>query len=60
VTTGRVYTVQSLTDLVGGIYSNLSTIGALQTNGTQVTATDTNAVQAQKFYRVQITLPAGP
>jgi hypothetical protein len=60
VTTGRVYTVQSLTDLASGSYSNLTSLGAVQTNGAQVTATDTNAVQPQKFYRIQIALPAAP
>ncbi len=60
VVTGRVYTVQSSTNLISGGYSNLPTIGMLQTNGTQVTATDTNATQAYKFYRVDIALPSGP
>jgi hypothetical protein len=57
---GQIYTVQVRTDLVGGSYSNLPTIGGLATNGTQVTATDTNAVEPDKFYRVQITLPGDP
>jgi hypothetical protein len=57
VVTGRVYTVQFSTDLVNGTYSNLTTVSSLQTNGNQVILTDMNAVQSQKFYRVQITLP---
>jgi hypothetical protein len=36
------------------------TISGLVTNGTAVTAADTNAVQVDKFYRVQITLPGDP
>ncbi len=56
----QIYTVQFRTDLVSGAYATLPTIGVLQTNGTEVTATDTNTAQATKFYRVQITLPGDP
>jgi len=54
---GRTYTVQSSTNMVGGVYPNLGGFSGPVTNGSQVTVTDTNAVQSNKFYRVHITLP---
>jgi hypothetical protein len=56
----QIYTVQFRTDLVSGAYATLPTVSGLVTNGAQVTATDTNATQMGKFYRVQITLPGDP
>jgi hypothetical protein len=54
---GRTYTVQSSTNMVGGIYTDLNGVIGPQTNGSQATVTDENAVQAGKFYRVHISLP---
>jgi hypothetical protein len=56
----QIYTLQFRTNLVSGAYATVPTISGLQTNSTQVTATDTNATQVDKFYRVQITLPGDP
>ena len=57
VVAGRTYTVQSNTNLVGGVYTNLTASSGPQTNGTQATVTDLNATQSTKFYRVHISLP---
>ena len=55
--TGRMYTPQFSTNLVSGVWFPLTGYTGPQTNGTQITITDTNAVQIQKFYRIDITLP---
>ena len=57
VAIGRTYTVQSSTDLVSGAYSDLTNINGPATNGSQVTVTDLDATQTNKFYRVHISLP---
>jgi len=50
--------VQYRTNLTGGAaYANLTTIGAMTTNGNQVSLNDTQATQTQKFYRVNISVP---
>lgn len=54
---GRTYTPQFRTNLVGGVYTNLTNISSPVTNINQVTITDTNAVEPQKFYRVSISFP---
>jgi hypothetical protein len=55
---GQTYTVQYRTNLTGGAaYATLTTTSMLQTNGNQVSLNDTQAIQTQKFYRVNITLP---
>lgn len=54
---GRIYTVQFSTDLVSGAWAILTGIGGPVTNGNQVTITDLNATQLQKFYRIGISLP---
>jgi hypothetical protein len=54
---GRIYTPQFSTNLSGGNWFPLSAYTGPQTNGAQLTITDTNAVQPQKFYRIDITLP---
>lgn len=55
--TGRTYTTQFTTNLVGTAYATLPGIGGPTTNGNQVTVTDLNAVEKQKFYRISITYP---
>jgi len=57
LTTGRVYTVQSSSNLVSGVFSNLTTATPPTTNNLQVTVTDTNASARTRFYRVQVTGP---
>ncbi len=57
VVSARTYAAQSATSPVGGSYSNLTSIVGPQTNGNQVTITDTNPVGPQKFYRIKITYP---
>jgi hypothetical protein len=57
---GQTYTLQFRTNLTGGAgYATLTTTGVLTTNvpQAQVTVTDTQATQPQKFYRVNISLP---
>ena len=57
VASGRTYAVQSATNVTGGVYSNLTAASAPQTNGNQITITDLNASQSNKFYRIHISLP---
>ena len=54
---GRTYTPQYSTDLVGGVWLPLPSYSGPLTNGNQVTITDTNAVGPQEFYRIDITYP---
>jgi beta-glucanase (GH16 family) len=54
---GRTYTPQFSTDLVGGLWTPLPSIGGPVTNGNQVTITDLNATESNKFYRIDISLP---
>jgi hypothetical protein len=55
--TGRTYTTQFTTNLVGTAYATLTGSSGPTTNGNQVTVTDLSAVETQKFYRVLISLP---
>jgi hypothetical protein len=55
--TGRTYTTEYRTNMVTGIYTNLTSYTGPTTNGTQVAVTDTNATQVSKFYRIRITYP---
>lgn len=54
---GRTYSIQSTTNTPDGAYGDLSGFSGPQTNGSQVTITDQNAGQTNKFYRVHISLP---
>jgi PKD repeat protein len=54
---GRTYTPQFNTDLVNGAWATLPGYSGPVTNGNQVTITDTNATQPNKFYRLDISLP---
>jgi len=56
VVAGRSYTPLFSSQLGGG-WGPLTTLAPPVTNGAQVTLTDTNASQAQKFYQLEITLP---
>jgi beta-glucanase (GH16 family) len=55
--TGRTYTPQSSTDLVSGVWTQLPSYAGPVTNGNQVTITDLNAVESNKFYLIDISLP---
>jgi PKD repeat protein len=58
VVAGRTYTPQATTDLLNIPWAPLTTAAAPPvTNGVQVTLTDTNAIQAQEFYQMEISLP---
>jgi len=57
VETGRTYTVLSNTNLVTGVYTNLTAFSGPVTNGNQVTVTDLNATQSNRFYHVRISYP---
>jgi subtilisin-like proprotein convertase family protein len=54
---GRTYTPQFNTDLVNGAWAPLTNYLGPVTNGNQVTITDTNAVEPNKFYRLDISFP---
>ncbi len=54
---GRTYTLQFSVDLVSNIWTSLTGLGQFVTNGNQVTITDMNATQSNKFYRIRITYP---
>jgi hypothetical protein len=54
---GRIYTAQFTTNLVSTPFAPLSGIGGPTTNGTEITVTDLNATESQKFYRIRISLP---
>ena len=53
----RTYTIQSSTDSVSGVFSDLISPSDPQTNGSQVTVSDVNAVESNKFYHVHISFP---
>ena len=50
----RTYSPQFNTDLVAGVWSPLAGYLGPFTNGNQITVTDPNAINPQKFYRVDI------
>jgi alpha-glucosidase (family GH31 glycosyl hydrolase) len=54
---GRTYTPQFSVDMASGIWTQLTGFAGPVTNGSQVTVTDLNATQSNKFYRVHITYP---
>jgi len=57
IATGRTYTPQSCTDLMSGAWTTLTGCGGPATNIDQVSITDTNAIEPNKFYRIDISLP---
>jgi hypothetical protein len=57
VVAGRTYTPQFNTDLVSGVWTQLTSYAGPVTNGEQVTITDLNATQSNKSYRIDISLP---
>ncbi len=58
VVAGRTYTPQFSTGLPSAGWAPLNTTAAPPvTNGVQVTLTDTNAIQPQEFYQIEISLP---
>jgi hypothetical protein len=57
IATGRVYTIQSCTNLSAGIWSALTSYSGPITNGSQVTITDLNAAMTEEFYRLMVTMP---
>jgi hypothetical protein len=57
VAVGRTYSLQSTLDLLAGAWSPLGLSVGPQTNGNEVSLSDSSAVQAQKFYRIQISIP---
>ena len=57
VVDGRTYLPQFSTDLVSGVWPQLTSYAGPVTNGNQVTITDLNATESNKFYRIDISLP---
>jgi alpha-glucosidase (family GH31 glycosyl hydrolase) len=54
---GRTYTPQFNLDLVNGGWTPLTGFAGPVTNGGQVSITDSNATQSNKFYRIHISYP---
>lgn len=54
---GRTYTIEVCTNLSSGAYTPLTNGSSPQINGNQATVIDLDATQANKFYRVRISLP---
>jgi hypothetical protein len=54
---GRTYKPQFNTNLVNGTWLPLTSYLGPVTNGNQITITDPNATQPNKFYRIDISLP---
>jgi hypothetical protein len=54
---GRAYTPLFSTDLVSGAWLPLADYVGPSTNGSQITITDTNAGEPQRFYRLRISQP---
>jgi hypothetical protein len=54
---GRTYTPQFSVDLASGVWTQLTGFAGPVTNGSQVTVTDLNTTQSNKFYRIRITYP---
>ena len=57
VVAGRTYIPKFSTDLTGGVWTQLTGYAGPVTNGNEVTITDTNAIETQKFYRINISSP---
>ena len=57
VVAGRTYTPQFSMDLISGVWTQLTGYAGPVTNASQVTITDLNATQSNKFYRIDISLP---
>jgi hypothetical protein len=57
---GRTYTPQFSTDMVSGVWTQLTGYAGPVTNGNQGTITDLNAVQSNKYYRIDISAPTAP
>jgi len=56
VVAGRRYAPQYSLDLASGVWQSLTNYAGPVTNAAQVTITDLNAVQSNKFYRIDISL----
>jgi hypothetical protein len=57
VAAGRTYTMQYGTGSASGPFNALAGFSGPQTNGSQVTITDTNATLTNEFYKLHISLP---
>ncbi len=57
IAAGRTYTVQVNTNLVGGVYTNLTSFSGPTTNITQAAVTDLAATKTNEFYRIRISYP---
>ena len=55
---GRTYTPQFKTNLVSGVWLPLTDYAGPVTNGIQITMTDTDGIDPQKFYRIDISYSA--
>ena len=57
VATGRTYTPQFSTDLVGNVWMPLTGYIGPTTNGNQIAIIDPNPMPSNEFYRIDISLP---
>jgi hypothetical protein len=60
VASGRTYTPQFNTDLVSGVWTQLTGYTGPVINSNQATITDLNAVLSNEFYRIDISVPTAP
>ena len=60
VASGRTYTPQFATDMVSGVWTQLTGYAGPVINGNQATITDLNAVLSNEFYRIDISVPTSP
>ena len=60
VASGRTYTPQFKTDMVSGVWTQLTGYAGPVIIGNQGTITDLNAVLSNEFYRIDISAPTAP
>ena len=57
---GRTYTPQFSTDLLSGVWTQLTGYAGPVINGNQATITDLNAAPSNRYYRIDISAPTSP
>jgi hypothetical protein len=55
--TGRTYTPEFRTNLATGNHGRLTGYSGPATNGPEISVTDLNATEVDKFYRIRISYP---
>jgi hypothetical protein len=57
---GRTYTPQFSSDLLSGVWTQLTGYAGPVINGNQATITDLNAAPSNRYYRIDISAPTSP